>query len=62
MREITGKGQGEFEMECIEVTAKTVDDAITEGLIKLGTTSDKVETEIIEKGSVGFLGDRKSVV
>lgn len=56
MREITGKGQGEFEMECIEVTAKTVDDAITEGLIKLGTTSDRVETEIIEKGSVGFLG------
>lgn len=48
--------QGEFEMNCIEITAKTVDDAITEGLIKLGTTSDKVETEIIEKGSVGFLG------
>lgn len=43
-------------MDCIEITAKTVDDAITEGLIKLGTTSDKVETEIIEKGSVGFLG------
>lgn len=56
MRETIGKGQGEFEMECIEVTAKTVDDAITEGLIKLGTTSDKVETEIIEKGSTGFLG------
>lgn len=43
-------------MDCIEVSAKTVDDAITEGLIKLGTTSDKVETEIIEKGSAGFLG------
>lgn len=43
-------------MDCIEVTAKTVEDAITEGLIKLGTTSDKVETEIIEKGSTGFLG------
>ena len=43
-------------MDCIEVTAKTVEDAITEGLIKLGTTSDKVETEIIEKGSAGFLG------
>lgn len=43
-------------MDFIEVTAKTVDDAITEGLIKLGTTSDKVETEIIEKGSGGFLG------
>lgn len=43
-------------MDCIEITAKTVDDAITEGLVKLGTTSDKVETEIIEKGSAGFLG------
>ncbi|MEY8392545.1 protein jag [Lachnospiraceae bacterium] len=43
-------------MDYIEVTAKTVDDAITEGLIKLGTTSDKIETEIIEKGSSGFLG------
>lgn len=48
--------QGEFEMNCVEITAKTVDDAITEGLIKLGTTSDKIETEIIEKGSGGFLG------
>ena len=43
-------------MDSIEITAKTVDDAITEGLIKLGTTSDKIETEIIEKGSSGFLG------
>lgn len=43
-------------MDFIEVTAKTVDDAITEGLIKLGTTSDKVEYEVIEKGSSGFLG------
>ena len=30
-------------MDFIEVTAKTVDDAITEGLIKLGTTSDKMQ-------------------
>lgn len=43
-------------MDSIEITAKSVDDAITEGLIKLGTTSDKIETEIIEKGSSGFLG------
>lgn len=43
-------------MESIEVTAKTVDDAITEGLIRLGTTSDKIEMEVIEKGSSGFLG------
>ena len=44
-------------MDFIEISAKTVDDAITEGLIKLGTTSDKIETEIIEKGSSGFLGN-----
>lgn len=43
-------------MEFIEVSARTVDDAITEALIKLGTTSDKIEYEVIEKGSTGFLG------
>ncbi|MCI9174590.1 MAG: protein jag [Lachnospiraceae bacterium] len=43
-------------MEFIEVSAKTVDDAITESLVKLGTTSDKIEYEVIEKGSSGFLG------
>lgn len=43
-------------MEFIEVSAKTVEDAITESLIKLGTTSDKIEYEVIEKGSSGFLG------
>ena len=42
-------------MEFIEVSAKTVDDAITEASIKLGTTSDKIEVEVIEKGSTGFL-------
>ena len=43
-------------MDYIEVSAKTVDDAITEALIRLGTTSDKIEYEVIEKGSAGFLG------
>ena len=43
-------------MEFIEVSAKTVDAAITEASIKLGTTSDKIEVEVIEKGSTGFLG------
>ena len=43
-------------MEFIEVTGKTVDDAITEALVKLGTTSDQIEYEVIEKGSTGFLG------
>ncbi len=43
-------------MEFIEVSAKTVDDAITEALVKLGATSDQIEYEVIEKGSSGFLG------
>ena len=43
-------------MDFIEVSAKTVDDAITEALIKLGATSDQIEYEVIEKGSSGFLG------
>ncbi len=43
-------------MEYIEVSAKTVQDALTEASIKLGLTSDQVEYEVIEKGSTGFLG------
>ena len=43
-------------MEYIEVSAKTVDDAITEALVKLGTTSDQIEYEVVDKGSAGFLG------
>ncbi len=55
------KGFGD--MEYIEVSAKTVDDAITEALVKLGTTSDKIEYEVIEKGSAGFIGiGRKDAV
>ena len=40
----------------IRVSAKTVDDAITEALIQLGVTSDQLEYEVIEKGREGFLG------
>lgn len=40
----------------IRVSAKTVDDAITEALIQFGVTSDRLEYEVIEKGSAGFLG------
>ena len=43
-------------MDYIEVTGKTVDDAITNALIQLQTTSDQIEYEVIEKGSNGFLG------
>ncbi|MCM1122458.1 MAG: protein jag [Eubacterium sp.] len=43
-------------MEFIEVSAKTVSDAITEACQKLTVTSDKLEYEVIEEGSSGFLG------
>lgn len=47
-------------MEWTLITAKTVDEAITEALIKLETTSDNIEYEVIEKESSGFLGLFKS--
>jgi spoIIIJ-associated protein len=40
----------------IRVSAKTVDDAITEAIIQLGVTSDQLDYQVIEKGSAGFLG------
>jgi len=43
-------------MEYITVSAKTLDDAITEALIQLGVTSDNLDYVVIEKGSAGFLG------
>lgn len=43
-------------MEKIEVTGKTVEEALTNALVKLETTSDKVEYEVVEKGSSGILG------
>ena len=43
-------------MDFIEFSAKTVDDAITEACQKLTVTSDKLEYEVIEEGSSGFLG------
>ncbi len=43
-------------MEKIEVTGKNVDEALTNALLKLETTSDMVDYEVIEKGSSGFLG------
>ena len=51
----SGKGRI-HEDGSIRVSAKTVDDAITEALIQLGVTSDRLEYEVIEKGSAGFLG------
>ncbi len=43
-------------MEYIEVSAKTINDAIIEACQKLGVASDKLEHEVLEEGSAGFLG------
>ena len=43
-------------MEYIEISAKTVADAITEACQKLEVTSDKLEYIVVEEGSSGFLG------
>ena len=43
-------------MDYIQVSAKTVNDAITEACQKLLVTSDKLEYEVIDEGSSGFLG------
>ena len=43
-------------MEFIEISAKTVNDAITAACQKLSTPSNKLEYEVIEEGSSGFLG------
>lgn len=42
--------------EYITVSAKTLDDAITDALVELGVTSDQLDYIVIEKGSAGFLG------
>lgn len=43
-------------MEYIEVSAKTVSEAITEACQKLSVTSDRLDYQVIEEGSSGFLG------
>ncbi len=43
-------------MEFIEISGKTVEDAITEATVKLGATSDEIEYEVVQEGSNGFLG------
>lgn len=43
-------------MDFIEVSAKTVDDAITEACQKFTVTSDKLEFEVIDEGKAGLLG------
>jgi len=43
-------------MDYIEISAKTVDDAITKACIEIGTSSDNLDIKVISEGSSGFLG------
>ncbi|MCR5650186.1 MAG: protein jag [Lachnospiraceae bacterium] len=43
-------------MEYVEFTGKTVDDAITEACRKFTITSDRLEYEVIDKGTAGIFG------
>ncbi|MDE7018532.1 MAG: protein jag [Lachnospiraceae bacterium] len=43
-------------MDYVEFSAKTVSDAITEACQKFLVTSDKLDYEVVEEGSSGFLG------
>jgi spoIIIJ-associated protein len=45
-----------MKMEFQLFTGKNVEDALTKALVELGVTSDKVEYEVVEKGSNGILG------
>lgn len=51
-------------MESIRVSAKTVDDALTEASIELGTSRDNIEYTVIDEGSKGFfgIGGRKATI
>ena len=43
-------------MEWREYSSKTVDEAITQALLDLETTSDNIEYEVVQEASSGFLG------
>ena len=43
-------------MDFIEFSAKTVDDCITDACQHFSVTSDKLEYDVVEEGSSGFLG------
>ena len=43
-------------MDYREFTAKTVDEAITQACLELGVTSDRLDYDVIQEASSGFLG------
>lgn len=52
-------------MKSIEITGKTIDDAVEAALVQLETTRDKVKVDIIDegnKGLFGFIGNKEAKV
>ena len=43
-------------MEMITITAKSVEEALTQASVQLGVSSDKIQYEIVDKGNKGILG------
>jgi len=43
-------------MNCVEAKGKNVEEATNNALVELKTTRDKVDVEVLEEGSKGFLG------
>ena len=43
-------------MDFIEISAKTVEEAVTEACQQLSVTSEKLEYEVVEEGKAGILG------
>ena len=43
-------------MDFIEVSSKTVEDAITKACVDMGLSSDQLDIQVISEGSSGFLG------
>ena len=43
-------------MEFLEVSARTVEDAITKACVDMGLSSDQLDIQVISEGSTGFLG------
>jgi spoIIIJ-associated protein len=50
------KGKTMDQMESVEETAKTVEEAVEIGLRQLGVDRDQAEIEIVSKGKTGILG------
>lgn len=43
-------------MDFIEVSGKTVEEAVTEASVQLGTVSDRIEYEVVQEGNTGLFG------